>query len=88
MSIEFKIEVESIGESGDVDAGANQCMFVRKADTLPFSVNGYPLSEGESFGVSGESGEVDKTKYKLLFTDDSSGNEQIAYVIRKNYIKS
>lgn len=84
--IEFVTTTEEVGENREIESNCNSILFIRKPSTAEFWVNGYPLSEGETYSVAGLIGEVDVTKYRIVF-DSTSGLPKSAYILRKEYLK-
>ena len=69
MSRKIRTEVESVRKAATYESNCNAYTLIRKPNTAPVSVNGYPLEEGESKTYGGNIGHDrnKSTKYKPIW---------------------
>lgn len=54
-------------KSTGIDSDCISIMFHRPANSRAFSVNGIPVPDGETLTISQNKGDLDTTKYQILF---------------------
>ena len=78
----YTTQVEPLTKSQKIEPECNEILFVNKpTEVITCSVNGFPLAPGEFWGVPGNFGEIDKTKY---FVEIPAGGR--LWMIKKNYL--
>jgi hypothetical protein len=73
-------ETQYVGEATMITSDCIAIAFNRPTGSNPVNVNGYPLQEGQTFRVSQNVGDVDRTQYQIYFGSGSGDNE--CYVFR------
>lgn len=78
---EYFNRIETVTIAKVIDSNCNAITFINKASNpFPVTVSGYVLGLGETLSLNGNSGEIDRTKYKIDF---NFGAGSVIYVIRK-----
>jgi hypothetical protein len=78
----YTLQVEPITTSCSLEAGCNEILFINKqTEVITCFVNNFPLAPGEFFGIPGNAGEIDATKYKI---DIAAGGR--LWILKKNYL--
>lgn len=49
--------------------------FTRATGSNAFTVNGYPLEDGQTLRIEQNVGDIDRTQYSIVFTSSSTTNE-------------
>ena len=62
--------------STGIDSDCISIMFHRPANTGAFSVNGIPVPDGETLTISQNKGDLDITKYMILFASNADVTNQ------------
>ena len=73
-------ETQYVGEATMITSDCIAIAFNRPTGSNPVNVNGYPLQEGQTFRVSQNVGDIDRTQYQIYFGSGSGDNE--CYVFR------
>ena len=67
-------------KSTGIDSQCISIMFHRPANTGAFSVNGIPVPDGETLSISQNKGDLDGTKYEILFSNNADATNQAIVV--------
>lgn len=73
-------ETQYVGEATMITSDCIAIAFNRPTGSNPVNVNGYPLQEGQTFRVSQNVGDIDRTQYQIYFGTGTGSNE--CYVFR------
>lgn len=73
-------ETQYVGEATMITSDCIAIAFNRPTGSNPVNVNGYPLAEGQTFRVSQNVGDIDRTQYQIYFGSGAGNNE--CYVFR------
>lgn len=68
MSRKIRTEVEQVRKAATYESNCNAYTLIRKPNTAPVSVNGYPLDEGEAKTYGGNIGDFYTQGLKVVFT--------------------
>jgi hypothetical protein len=71
---------EFYGKNDFIVSNCISIAFVRPASTNPVFVNGVPIFEGQTFTINQNVGELDTSKYEIVFQNTGASNE--LYVVR------
>lgn len=82
MALKFKHQHEQYRTSAIVESLCNAITFVNKSDGFVY-IEGFPLDVDETIAYEGWPGEMDESKYQLVF--DTAVTTPIVHVIRKIY---
>ena len=72
--------IEFYGRNNFIESNCNSISFTRPLGTKPVYINGLPIADGQTFSINQNVGDVDHTKYEIVFGTGGSGNE--LYVTR------
>jgi hypothetical protein len=81
--IEYSHDSEIYNISGQVESNCNAITFINLGSDL-VTVLGYQLQQGFQLYLPGNVGEIDKTRYNVIFAN-AVGQTQSLLVIRKRY---
>lgn len=82
--IKYITEVQAYHSPTDLDVDSNCIDILFYNDTLgTVYVNGWPVAAGASYSITGNSDELNITKYKISY----NGNTGTVYVTRRKYAK-
>jgi hypothetical protein len=73
-------ETQYVGEATMITSNCIAIAFNRPIGSNPVNVNGYPLQEGQTFRVSQNTGDIDRTQYQIYFGSGTGSDE--CYVFR------
>lgn len=79
--ISYNVQFQTYNIFGQVESRCNSITFVNNGSATAV-INGLNILSGQSFSISGNTNEIDKTVYNLSFT---GGGTQEVIVIRKIY---
>lgn len=84
MKQQFKTEVQAYHAPNnvDVDSFCIDILFYNGCAATIY-VNGFPVSAGATYTISGNEGELNTTKYKLGFNGQTAGT---VFVTRRKYL--
>lgn len=71
---------EFIGRNDFIVSNCISIAFTRPTGTNPVYVNGMPIGDGQTFTINQNVGELDITKYEIVFGSAGASNE--LYVVR------
>jgi len=80
MSRKIRTEVEQVRKAATYESNCNAYTLIRKPNTAPVSVNGYPLEEGESKTYGGNIGDLYVQGLKVEF---GSPGDKLLYIDRR-----
>jgi hypothetical protein len=63
-------EFEYIGDYKMQESNCIAIAFTRPTGSNPVSINGYPLAEGQTIRIEQNVGDIDRTQYNVIFTQD------------------
>jgi hypothetical protein len=73
-------ETMYVGEATMITSDCIAIAFNRPIGSNPVNVNGYPLQEGQTFRVSQNTGDIDRSQYQIYFGTGTGSDE--CYVFR------
>jgi hypothetical protein len=68
------------GRNDFIESNCLSISFTRPLGSNPVYINGLPLGDGQTFSINQDVGDVDHTKYEIVFQNTGSTNE--LYVVR------
>ena len=71
---------EFYGKNDFIVSNCISIAFMRPSSTNPVYVNGVPIPEGQTLSINQNVGEIDTSKYEIVFQNTGASNE--LYVIR------
>jgi hypothetical protein len=75
--------IEFYGRNDFIESNCNSISFTRPLGTNAVYVNGLPIADGQTFSINQNTGDVDHTKYEIVFQNTGgSGNELYVVKIR------
>jgi len=77
---------EFIGANDFIVSNCISIAFTRPTGTNPVYVNGMPIGDGQTFTINQNVGEIDTTRYEIVFGTGAGDNElYVVKVIPMNY---
>jgi hypothetical protein len=73
-------ETMYVGEATMITSDCIAIAFNRPIGSNPVNINGYPLQEGQTFRVSQNTGDIDRSQYQIYFGTGTGSDE--CYVFR------
>ena len=67
-------DCQTLGDSQMITSDCIAIAFKRPTGTNPVNVIGYPLAEGETLTISQNVGDIDRTQYRVDFSDGAAAN--------------
>ena len=71
---------EFYGRNQMIESQCNAISFTRPLGANPVYVNGYPIADGQTFSINQNVGDLDTSKYDIVFGSGAGNNE--LYVVK------